>query len=94
MFKTAAQSNEYPLHVQSVIPLAIATLINFIHVHDSTAFSRDISARELLAPEPHGDQILTHGVSTEESEEADARRDAIAEEMWRDYQAELNRRGM
>lgn len=90
----AAQPNEYPLYIQSVVPLAIATLINFIHVYDSTAFTRDISARELLAPEPHGDQIPTHGVSSEESEEADARRDAIAEEMWQDYQAEMSRRGM
>jgi hypothetical protein len=82
----AAKANDYPIHIQSVIPTAITTLLNFIHHHGEADFLMDISSRELLPPVPHGDQVPTIGISEEEGEEADWKQDEIAEAVWASYQ--------
>ncbi|KAF8219972.1 hypothetical protein L208DRAFT_1336447, partial [Tricholoma matsutake] len=88
-FKMAAESNEYPIHIQTVVPIAITTLLNFIHCHQESDFLLEVSSCLLPPQVPHGDQVPTFGVSEEEAEEADWKREEIAIAMWVSYQEEL-----
>lgn len=90
----ATEATEYLIHIQSLIHVVITTLLNFIHHHGEAEFLLDISLRELLPLVPHGDQVPTIGVSEEEAEEADWKRDEIAEVMWASYQEVLAASGI
>ncbi|PBK60097.1 hypothetical protein ARMSODRAFT_844102, partial [Armillaria solidipes] len=90
-WKIICEVNEYPLHIQSLIPLAIAILHNFVSIYQppNPTLLRIPSARELLVPDCLGDTVPTVGVSNEETEHASAHQDTIAKEMLQDYQEEL-----
>jgi hypothetical protein len=86
---------EYSLRTQSLLPLAIAALHNFILIFDPPDTPAQLpNARDLLVPDPHGDSMPTAGISAVETARASLRRDEIAATMWRDYLAELERRGI
>lgn len=86
---------EYNLQTQSLIPLAIAALHNFITFHDPPASPLELpTVRELLVPNTHGDSLPSTGVSPQETARASALRDQIAENMWNDYLQEVLRRGL
>jgi hypothetical protein len=88
-FKMAAESSVYPIHIQTVVPIAITTLLNFIHHHQESNFLSDVSSHLLPPQDPHGDQVPTIGVSEQEAEEADWNCEEIATAMWVSYQEEL-----
>ncbi|THU85836.1 hypothetical protein K435DRAFT_684811, partial [Dendrothele bispora CBS 962.96] len=84
-----------PLRTQSLIPLAIAVLHNFIIFHDPPETPAQLpTVRELLAPDANGDSLPTSGISESEATQASILRDQIADAMWTDYLAELDRRGI
>jgi hypothetical protein len=91
-FKMAREPTEFPIKVQSQIISALCLLHNFIMFYD---ISNDLDVEELddVFPEDLEDpdigdidrQGLGVGFSDEDVEEAEARRDDIAKQMWDDY---------
>lgn len=85
---------EYSLAIQARIPAALATIHNFIMVHNPN--DKPISD---AYPNGASQQIFHETGSTEEAgslinNEADKRRDHIAQEMWDDYRAHCAERGI
>jgi hypothetical protein len=84
---------EYPLRVQSQLPLALAALHNFIIIYDPPKKPfRLPEVRELQDPDPNGDSVPTVGISSAETTRASRLRDSIATAMWESYLAETARR--
>ena len=96
---------EYPIEMQAMLIPALGAVHNFISIHDPTdTFAQD-SRNSLQSPssqsrfgEPQNAtltnaEVLGSDITAEERRRAGARRDAIANAMWKDYQVELQRRG-
>ena len=97
-----AAAAEYSLQTQSKIPGAIASLHNFVHVHDPDDLANedgdnDDSNDEGL-PDSHQIPITLENlgghISQAEKDRASAKRDEIAQAMWADYLQELQSRNM
>jgi hypothetical protein len=88
---------EYNLHTQAKIPAALATLHNFIHIHDPDNDAQDEDDHEeghtsQLSAEIEAEHLGGH-ISQTEKDRAGAKRDDIAMAMWVDYQNILAQRG-
>ena len=91
-----AASAEYSLQTQAKIPCAIAVLHNFIWTHNAgddanedydftdSSDGTGMSPTHLVIP----DQLGTH-ILPAEREHAGQQCDQIADDMWEDYQCEL-----
>jgi hypothetical protein len=90
--------------MQTMLIPALGAIHNFISIHDPTdSFAQDSrnsnsqSASSSRSREPQNvtpnTEVLGSDITAEERRRAGARRDAIANAMWEDYQAELQRRG-
>ena len=80
------------MDIQARLPPALATLHNFICIHDPDEII------DILPPD-NVDIEATGALATElpgraEREQANHRRDLIARDMWNQYQEELHRRGL
>jgi len=85
---------EYTLHTQSLLPSAVAVLHNFVLFYDPLPKCHQLpEVWELLVPDPHGDSMPTTGISPQETDHASCLHNQIAEAMWTDYLAELDRHG-
>jgi hypothetical protein len=90
-------SPEYNLCTQAKIPAALASLHNFICIHDpdDDAHCEDDYADDKARPEQSEPQQniniekLGGYISNAEREEASARQDANEKAIWTDYQAVL-----
>lgn len=85
---------------------ALGAIHNFISIHDPTDYfaldsesrnNNPQSASSSRSREPQNvtpdREVLGSDITAEERLRAGARRDAIANAMWEDYQTELERRG-
>ena len=94
-FRILHLAPEYDMEVQARIPVSLAALHNFIHIHDpkegpvigsssrhSQATDDADGQEDYVAPVLQGD------------EEMDERREQIAEAMWADYQRICQERGI
>lgn len=99
-FRLSTSTPEFELGVQAKIPSALAALFNFVRVHDPAPADEDsrsalyASATNPEQTTPRNPAYLGGFISADESRRADARRDAIAEAMWDQYQDELRRRNL
>ncbi|KIK71789.1 hypothetical protein PAXRUDRAFT_22832 [Paxillus rubicundulus Ve08.2h10] len=89
---------KYDMHIQAQLPVTLCAIHNFIRRYDpEDFFDPELASVDLSADE--GDEqpagILGEGpADAAERRRADQRRDAIAQEMWDDYQRERVRRGL
>lgn len=98
-FRLMSAAAEYNLHTQAKIPGAIATLHNFIHIHDPDNLAHDDSDNsnsddEDFAPSNTGDipitpESLGGHISQAEKDCTSVKQDEIAMAMWNDYKEEL-----
>lgn len=83
---------------------ALGAIHNFISIHDPTDYftedsrnSNPQSTSNSQSREPQNvtpnTEVLGSDITAEERRRAGARRDAIANTMWEDYQTELQQRG-
>jgi hypothetical protein len=82
---------EYPFPVQAKIVIALCILHNFIKVTggEDTFFEHDEDQRENDAGDEEVIGVLGRTEGTADRAAAAAMRDAIAEQMWADYQSHL-----
>ncbi|VDC03190.1 unnamed protein product [Peniophora sp. CBMAI 1063] len=97
-FKMACEPSDYSIRTQCLIPSALMLLHNFFRIYDPERHSDElrISTQDELAHavDPHGDNapVATTAAAASEDARASARRDQIAQAMWRQYQETLARR--
>lgn len=100
-FRILLYAPEYSPDIQAQIPAALCCLHNFIRIHDTeegalpTSFNTfgGYAGNDNYAQFMHVDEMgLDDG--DDDEPEATQRRDAIANEMWKDYQQELVARGL
>ncbi|EIM84146.1 uncharacterized protein STEHIDRAFT_159740 [Stereum hirsutum FP-91666 SS1] len=93
---------EFDLKTQAKIVAALAVIFNFIRIHDPEDINvEQFDARAERAHRAPRDDVyevpvveeLGGFVSTVEKDEADSRRDGIAERMWADYKEYLQNGG-
>jgi hypothetical protein len=86
---------EVDLDEQARIPAALAGIHNYIRCNDPDKLENNLSeARDLqLNTQPSTGSLATSHVTTAERNQAEARRNLIAQQMWDQYQEELRRRG-
>ena len=97
-----AAAAEYSLWTQSIIPGAIASLHNFVHVRypddlaNEDGNNNDSNYEGL--PDSHQIPITLENlgghISQTEKDHASAKQDEIAQAMWADYMQELQSRNM
>jgi hypothetical protein len=80
---------EYSLETQTKIIPALCALHNFIRIYnpEETENLEGLSAR---APRRNAEDFSYQGISAQEKERANTKRDIIAKEMWKQYQEYLN----
>ncbi|KAL1697831.1 hypothetical protein EV121DRAFT_182403, partial [Schizophyllum commune] len=94
-FKMAAEACEYRIQVQCLIPLGLTLLHNFLRRHEPERYNREarIALHREPAFEPHGDapdmDNMVGAEADTEDEQANLRREEIAQAMWTQYQATL-----
>ncbi|KAF8205398.1 hypothetical protein K438DRAFT_1579758, partial [Mycena galopus ATCC 62051] len=99
-FKMFRQPSNFSVRTQAQIIMACGIIHNFIRIHDPDDADLDSDIEmddDGLDGAPCGaidPDELSAGISPNETEWADARRDNIARAMWASYQAELQRRAM
>lgn len=103
VFKTAP---EYPMDIQAMLVPALSAIHNYVGIHDPdshrnlefqieacSASNNSNSSQEPATPQVQiSEQELGLNITQEERQQAAHRRDMIAEKMWVDYLAELERR--
>lgn len=95
-FKILIVPPELSLDIQARIPAALAGIHNYIRRHDPNELEDvDLRVAEDLQPgtQPDLGNLATSHITAGEKHQADIRRDAIAQQMWEQYQEELRRRG-
>jgi hypothetical protein len=107
-FPILKYGSEYSPKVQAQLVIAYMLIHNFIHIHDVDDIEPELQQflHELESDKDtpmgysnsdgdneDGAEDEDEGLSSEERENADERRDSIAKEMWEDYVAELCQRG-
>jgi hypothetical protein len=99
-FKMFRQPSNFSVRTQARIIMACGIIHNFIRIHDPDDADLDLDMEmddggldSALRGDIDPDE-LSAGISPNETEWADARRDNIARAMWASYQAELQRRAM
>ena len=82
---------EYCMEVQAHIPPALCAIHNFIRIHDPHDIEEfaDIEGHNV---DVESGALAEHAVTQEEKGRASAKRDAIASQMWDDYQELLHER--
>jgi hypothetical protein len=92
-FRILLLAPEYSLDIQARIPTALCTIHNFIRMHDGDEGPLLGQNNTHLYDNSDGN---THPAAAGivEQEEADLRRDQIAEAMWADYQRVCQERGI
>ena len=101
-FRLMAAAAEYSLRTQSKIPGAIASLHNFVHVHDPDDLANEDGDNDDSNDEGPSDSCqipiiaenLGGHISQAEKDCASAKQDEIAQAMWADYLQELQSRNM
>ena len=101
-FSLMAAAAEYSLQTQSKIPGAIASLRNFVHVHDPDDLANEDGdnddSNDEGPPDSHQIPIILENlgghISQAEKDHASAKQDEIAQAMWADYMQELQSRNM
>jgi hypothetical protein len=91
------QPSNFSVRTQARIIMACGIIHNFIRLHDpedADLLDLDIEMDDNGLDGAVDPDELSAGISPEETERADARRDDIAKAMWASYQAELQRRAM
>ena len=97
-----AAAAEYSLRTQSKISGAIASLHNFVHVHDPDDLANedgdnddsDDEAPPVSHAIPNTPENLGGHISQAEKDHSGAKWDEIAQVMWADYMQELQTRNM
>lgn len=100
---------EYPMETQAMLVPAIAALHNFLRIHEGDDDAHDLAPtsqnllrregsdrlEDFIQDEPReiSPEELGMLISAEEKARASARRDRIAQQMWKDYVALLAERG-
>jgi hypothetical protein len=80
---------------QARIPAALAAIHNFIRIHDPDELEGFVEAEDMERGFVAQVGELAEGQTrTAEKRRANARRDGIAAEMWEQYQALLQERGL
>jgi hypothetical protein len=87
-FRILSVASEYNLDIQSWIPTALCAIHNFIQQHDSD--EGELPRTNYF----HDDEHFQHAIVEEDHTGAGLRRDQIAQQMWEDYVALLNERGI
>ena len=85
---------EFGLHVQARLPAALAALHNFISENNPQEQPISRSSSQGAAPIDDDDQNDDNNAFAGAGEDADERRDAIAQAMWEDYLQVLAARNM
>jgi hypothetical protein len=91
-FRLLVHPPEYDLDTQARLPPALAALHNFIREHDPDEL---IDYEDINDPQPgaRADGSLATGTArAAEKAQVNTRRDQIAQNMWAQYQEELERR--
>lgn len=91
-FRIARETNFYPIETNVKLVPALAALHNFIRIYDPSD-EMDITQEEVgqILSESRPVRALQDGISTEEVQRANTKRDQIAQEMWTQYR-EYNER--
>lgn len=94
-FAMMREPNEFPIHYQAPIQIALCTLHNFntIHGGQENVNIGSGSGAEMQGAGGDIEDVGAGGISAAETERACAWRDAIAEAMWASYVAERAARG-
>ncbi|KIJ33470.1 hypothetical protein M422DRAFT_264575 [Sphaerobolus stellatus SS14] len=90
-FKIMREANEFPIHFQGQIASAICVLHNFIRIHDPDDVIEPDPEEAITNGSPTSVEPTIVGISVQEVTQAALRRDKIAMDMWRQYQAYLNK---
>lgn len=80
---------EYSLETQTKIIPALCALHNFICVYNPEKIE-NLDGLSIRAPRRNAEDFNYQGISAQEKERANTKRDVIAKEMWRQYQEHLN----
>ncbi|KAF8799766.1 hypothetical protein BYT27DRAFT_7119624, partial [Phlegmacium glaucopus] len=90
---------EYPIDMQAMFVPALGAVHNFASVHDRdknqdsttqpSTGSQENTTCTATEPRIITEEELGFDITAEERQRATERRDKIARDMWRDYQAEL-----
>ncbi|KAF8151549.1 hypothetical protein B0H34DRAFT_664634, partial [Crassisporium funariophilum] len=96
---------EYDPEMQAMSVGALGGVHNYVRIHDpsdnieswtnnaETRASGSASNRTPQEPRRIAEEQLGINITAEERQQASDRRDHMAQEMWKDYQEELRRRG-
>lgn len=97
----AREASDYPIQIQCLIPFALCILHNYLRIYDPDRNKQEFTPHRvrddvhgLAATTFHEDLLasnLNFAVGSED-ERCAARRNAIANAMWTQYQGELERR--
>ena len=79
--------------IQALIPPALTAIHNFIREYDNEEIN-DYITDDMEDPQPGGreGELATGPARRNEKQEADRRKEIIAQQMWNQYQQELARR--
>lgn len=92
-FRILLLAPEYCMDIQARIPPALCAIHNFIRIHDPQDIENFADVVDGYGDEAGSGTLAEHAVTQAEKERAGAKRDAIANQMWEDYQALLRERG-
>lgn len=80
---------EYSLKTQTKIISALCVLHNFICVYNPEE-TRNLEGLSAHTPRQNAEDFSYQGVSAQEKQRANTKRNVIAKKMWRQYQEHLN----
>jgi len=84
---------EYSLDIQARIPVALSSIHNFIRTHEPG--EEPLQGNPDIPPDDNSDEDLNPvGTGIVEQEEADVRRDKIAQDMWDHYRHVCEEQGI
>jgi len=92
-FKILLLAPEYSLDIQARIPVALSSIHNFIRTHEPG--EEPLQGNPDIPPDDNSDEDLNPvGTGIVEQEEADVRRDKIAQDMWDHYRHVCEEQGI
>ena len=98
-YKILDSGPSYPFEVQARLVAGLSVVHNFIGIHnplDTRNIQKNLNEDQLCRNGPHPEPVpldrIAPGITRDEKARADAFRDQLAEQMWVDYQKELEAR--
>ncbi|KAI1788696.1 hypothetical protein LXA43DRAFT_869835, partial [Ganoderma leucocontextum] len=85
---------EFPMRIQVRILPSLCAVHNFIRLHDREEINDFLPGLVDPSPGVRNETLADGPVTHQETEQANAFRNKLANEMWVDYQRELRERGL